>query len=203
MNREAWTPYWPALRAKMEEVIVRQTAMMRRLVDDLLELERITRGHVELKLDRQDLAGCLQRAVEPMQSTIANRRQELLLRLPAESVQFMADGTRLDQIVGNLLANASKYTNPGGRIELSGAREGSDVIVRCKDNGRGISPEDQQKIFVPFARGRKTDESYGEASLGLGLPLAKQLTQLHGGTISVESGGMGRGSEFTVRLPKR
>jgi len=190
-----------ALRAKMEAVISRQTAMMRRLVDDLLELERITRGHIELKLDRQDLAECLQRAVAAMQQTVASRGQELLLRLPSESVHFMADGARLDQIIGNLLANASKYTGPGGRIELSGTKEGADVIVCCKDNGQGIAPEDQQTIFVPFARGRRHDESYGEASLGLGLPLTKQLTELHGGTIAVESGGVGLGSEFTVRLP--
>jgi signal transduction histidine kinase len=191
----------PALRARMEEMIGRQTMMMRRLVDDLLELERITHGHIELKPAAINLAECLHRAVGAVQATVASRHQELVLHLPVEWVQFAADGTRLDQIVGNLLANASKYTPQGGRIELSGAIEASEVVIRCKDNGQGISPEYLQKIFEPFARGQKTELGYGEASVGLGLALVKQLTELHGGTISVESEGMGLGSVFSVRLP--
>src|SRR5262249_35936105 len=164
-------------------------------------LERITHGHIELKPDRVDLVECLQRAAAAMQSTFGGRRQELLLRLPSESVHFMADGTRLYQIIGNLLSNASKYTPPGGRLELSGAREESEVIIRCKDNGQGILPENQRKIFEPLGRGRQVDFGYGEPSLGLGLALVKQLVELHGGMISVESGGAKLGSEFTVRLP--
>jgi CheY-like chemotaxis protein len=113
----------------------------------------------------------------------------------------MADGVRLDQILGNLLTNASKYTRSGGSIELSGERAGDFVVIRCKDNGQGIPIEYQKKIFEPFARGLKTELGYGEASVGLGLALVKQLTELHGGTVSVESGGVGLGSEFTVRLP--
>jgi len=188
-------------RARMEEIIRRQTAMMRRLVDDLLELERITHGQIELQLDRVDLAELLQRAAGSAQSTVDNRMQTLVLRLPSEPVEFMADRTRLDQIVGNLLTNASKYTAERGRIELEGAKEGPDVVIRCRDNGQGILPEDQQKIFDPFVRGPKTALGYGEASIGLGLALVKKLTELHGGTVSVESGGPGLGSEFTVRLP--
>jgi PAS domain S-box-containing protein len=190
-----------AQRARMEEIIRRQTAMMRRLVDDLLELERITHGQIELQLDPVDLAECLQRAVAAVQPTVDNRKQTLVLRLPSEPVQFMADRTRLDQIVGNLLTNASKYTAERGGIELEGATEGTDVVIRCKDNGQGILPEDQQKIFDPFVRGPKTALGYGEASIGLGLALVKILTELHGGTVSVESRGPGFGSQFTVRLP--
>jgi CheY-like chemotaxis protein len=148
-----------------------------------------------------DLAESLQRAAAAVQSTVDGRRQELVLRQPAESVQFMADGVRLDQILGNLLTNASKYTQPGGRIELSGERSDDMVVVRCKDNGQGIPVEYQKKIFEPFSRGVKTELGYGEASVGLGLALVKQLTELHGGTITVESRGAGLGSEFTVRLP--
>jgi PAS domain S-box-containing protein len=196
-----FAPAPPALRAKMEAIIGKQTTLMRRLVDDLLELERITHGHIELKRERLDLAECLQRAIAAMQATVASRKQDLLLRLPSDPVQFMADGTRLDQIVGNLLSNASKYTPEGGRIELSGAKEASEVVVRCKDNGQGILPEYRQQIFKAFAPGRKTEYGHGEASLGLGLALVRQLTELHGGTISVESRGAGLGSEFTVRLP--
>ena len=191
----------PAQRARMEDVIQRQTALMRRLVDDLLELERISHGHIDLKLEDLDLADCLKRSAAAIQATVATRHQDLVVRAPSESVSFMADSARLDQIVGNLLTNASKYTRPGGRIELSGNREASEVIIRCRDNGQGILPEDAAKIFEPFARGRKTELGFGEASVGLGLALVKQLTELHGGTVSVESGGAGLGSEFIVRLP--
>jgi PAS domain S-box-containing protein len=190
-----------AQRDRMEAMIGRQTTMMRRLVDDLLELERITHGHIDLKLEPMDLAACLSQAAAVLQSTVSDRHQLLLLRLPAEPVRFMADSTRLEQIVSNLLTNASKYTPRGGKIELSGAREASDVVIRCKDNGQGIVPEHRQKIFVPFSRGPKTELGYGEASVGLGLALVKQVTELHGGTVSVDSGGPGLGSEFTVRLP--
>src|SRR4029077_17539269 len=120
---------------------------------------------------------------------------------PAESVHFMADRMRLEQIATNLLSNASKYTAPGGRIELSGAREGSEVLLRCKDNGQGVLPQYQQKIFEPFTRGRNTYDSYGEASLGIGLALVKKLPEMHGGTISVESAVTSMGSEFIVRVP--
>ena len=188
-------------RAAIEEMMGQQVTLMRQLLDDLLDLGRITHGHIELKKERIDLAEFLQEATASTQSVIANRRQELLLRLPSESVQFMADRIRLKQIATNLLSNASKYTRPGGRIELSGAREGSEVVLHCKDNGQGVLPEDQEKIFEPFTRGSKTQESHGEASLGIGLALAKQLTELHGGSISVESAGADMGSDFIVRLP--
>ncbi|HET9831110.1 MAG TPA: PAS domain S-box protein [Vicinamibacterales bacterium] len=191
----------PKQREKMEEIISRQTALMRRLVDDLLEHERITHGHIELKLSRVDLAECLQRAAAAVQSTVDGRSQTLVLRLPSEPVQFMADGARLEQILGNLLTNASKYSRSGGTIELSGDRAGDFVVIRCADNGQGVPAEYQKKIFEPFARGLKTELGYGEASVGLGLALVKQLTELHGGTVSVESGGVGLGSEFIVRLP--
>ena len=191
----------PEQRARMEEMIGRQTTLMRRLVDDLLDHERITRGHIELKPERVDLAACLQRAVAAVNVNIVSRKQELHLRLPSEPVLFIADGARLDQIVGNLLSNASKYTASGGRIELSGGRDAGQVVIRCQDNGQGIPREYQQRIFDAFARGPKTELGYGEASVGLGLALVKQLTELHGGTVSVESAGTGLGSEFTVRLP--
>jgi CheY-like chemotaxis protein len=154
-----------------------------------------------LKKERIDLAEFIHKEAASLHSTIAGRRQELLLRLPPESVQFMADRMRLEQIVVNVLTNASKYTGPGGTIEFSGAREGSEVVVHCKDTGQGILPEYKEKIFEPFIRGRNKNDSPGEASLGIGLALAKQLTELHGGTISVESAGEGMGSDFMIRLP--
>jgi CheY-like chemotaxis protein/two-component sensor histidine kinase len=167
----------------------------------LLDLGRITHGLIELKKERIDLAEFLQKTAASLQPVITNRRQEFLLRVPSESVLFMADRMRLEQIAANLLTNASKYTNSGGGIELSGQREGSEVVLHCKDNGQGVLPEYQEKIFEPFTRGRNTHDSPGEASLGIGLALAKQLAELHGGTISVVSGGADMGSDFIVRLP--
>jgi PAS domain S-box-containing protein len=190
-----------AERASLNEMMGRQLKLMQRLLDDLLDLNRITHGHIHLKKECVDLAEFLQHVTGPTQSTTAERRQELILRLPAEVVRFMADEARLEQIVINLLSNASKYTEPGGTIELSGAREGSEVVLRCKDNGRGIPPEMLQKIFEPFTRVEPLADSRGEASLGIGLTLVKRLVELHQGRISVESGGFGRGSQFSVRLP--
>jgi CheY-like chemotaxis protein len=154
-----------------------------------------------LKKEPVDLAKFLQHLTDVTQSTTAERGQELILRLPTEAVRFMADEARLEQIAINLLSNASKYMAQGGTIEFSGAREGSEVVLRCKDNGRGIPLEMQQKIFEPFTRVEPLSDSRGEASLGIGLALVKQLVELHGGRISVKSGGPGTGSEFSVRLP--
>jgi PAS domain S-box-containing protein len=188
-------------RADIEGMMARQVNLMSRLLDDLLDLGRIKHGHIELKKERIDLADFIQKAAASLQHVIANRRQELLIRLPSESVQFMADRSRLEQIISNLLSNASKYTNPGGTIELSGTKDSTELVFHCRDNGRGVLPEFQTMIFEPFTRGQNTHDSRGEASLGIGLALAKQLTELHGGTISVESAGANRGSDFIVRLP--
>ena len=188
-------------RRSLTEMMSRQVVLMRRLLDDLLDLRRITHGKIELKKECIDFVEFLHKAAASVGSAVASRRQRLILRLPTESVRFMADRTRLEQIATNLLGNASKYTGQGGRIELSGGREGSEVILRCKDNGRGILPDMHQRIFEPFTRGVTTTDSPGEASLGIGLALVKHLTELHGGTISVESAGAGMGSEFAVRLP--
>src|SRR5215831_12662671 len=122
-----------------------------------------------------DLAKFLQHVTGVTQSTRLERGQEMILRLPAEVVRFMADEARLEQIAINLLSNASKYTAQGGTIEFSGSREGFEVILRCKDNGRGIPLEMQEKIFEPFTRVEPLSDSRGEASLGIGLALVKQL----------------------------
>jgi PAS domain S-box-containing protein len=188
-------------RAFLDGMMNRQVKLMQRLLDDLLDLGRITHGYIQLKKERVELAKFLQHVSEVTQSTMVERGQELILRLPSEVVTFKADEARLEQIAINLLSNASKYTAQGGRIELSGAREGSEVVLRCKDNGRGIPRDMQQKIFEPFTRVEPFAESRGEASLGIGLALVKRLVELHGGTVAVESAGPGTGSEFSVRLP--
>ncbi len=191
----------PAQRLQLRQATVRQVGMMRRLLDDLLDLNRITHGQIELKKESLDLGDFLEKAAAAVRPTIAERRQKLVVRHPTKPVFFMADRIRLSQIVANLLGNASKYTGQGGRVELSGAVKDSDIVLRCRDNGQGVSPESAERIFEPFTRGHMVRDSYGEASLGIGLALVRQLVELHGGRISVKSGGAGMGSEFTVRLP--
>ena len=187
-------------RAALDEMIGRQVAVLQRLVDDLLDLARITHGQIELRKEQIDLSKFLQKATVGARSAIAGRGQELVVRLPSRRARFMADSVRLEQIVVNLLDNASKYTDRGGRIELSGAREAFEVVIRCKDSGRGIPREMQEVIFEPFARVRAAGTST-QSGIGIGLALVKRLVGLHGGTVSVESGGPGTGSEFVVRVP--
>ena len=187
-------------RASLNVMIGRQVAVLQRLVDDLLDIARISHGQVELKKEPIDLSEFMQRVTGASRSPIAGRGQELVVRLPSEHVRFMADPVRLEQIAANLLNNASKYTGRGGRIELAGARAGSEVVIRCKDDGRGIPPGMRERIFEPFTRLQMAGQS-AEAGVGIGLALVKRLAELHGGTVTVDSGGPGMGSEFVVRLP--
>jgi len=187
-------------RSSLEELMGRQIQVLRRLVDDLLDMSRVEQGRITLQKEPVALMDLLKAAAMVAQSPISGRKQELVLRLPSEPVPFLADRVRLEQVVANLLDNASKFTEQGGRIELSGALEGAEIVIRCKDNGRGIPPEMQTSIFEAFMRGEREGMS-SEAGLGIGLSLVRRLVELHDGTISVESGGLGAGSEFTVRLP--
>jgi len=189
-------------RVSLNGMMKRQVKRMGRLMDDLLDLSRMTHGYIQLTKEPIDLAMLLQHVAEVTQPTAAERGQELTVRLPSEIVTFMADEARLEQVAINLLSNAVNYTPRGGRIEFSGAREGDEIVIRCKDNGRGIPPEMQSKIFEPFCRVEPISDSPGEASLGIGLALVRRRVELHGGTISVESGGAGLGSQFVVRLPR-
>ncbi len=188
-------------RASLEESIGQQVELLRRLVDDLLDVARISHGQISLKKERIDLAEFLQRVVGSSRSFFADRGQRLFLRLSSEQVLFMADETRLEQVVRNLLQNASKYTGQRGRIDLSGAREGSEVVIRCKDNRSGTALGTEETTFEPFTGGPLTGGGGGEASLGVGMPLVRQLTELQGGTVTVESAGPGMGTEIVVRLP--
>ena len=190
----------PARRAFLHQMMERQLAVLQRLVDDLLDFTRITHGQIKLKEKCIDLGEFLQTAASAAGSYVASCGHELVLRLPSERVQFMADEVRLEQVIANLLDNAAKYTDRGGRIELSGAREASEVVIRCKDNGRGIPWGMNEMIFEPFTRAERAGES-AEAGVGVGMALVKHLVELHGGTVRAESGGPGAGSEFVVRLP--
>ncbi|MGE5179037.1 MAG: PAS domain S-box protein [Bacteroidota bacterium] len=182
------------------DVIERQTAHLSRLVDDLLDVSRITSGRLTLQRERLDMAVVFDRAVEASRPLIEARRQALEVRLPENPLWVEGDLIRLAQIVLNLLNNAAKYSPEGGRIWLSADQEGSRVVVRVRDSGVGITPELKTKIFDLFTQGSRTlDRS--EGGLGIGLTLVERLVGLHGGSVEVESGGANQGSEFIVSLP--
>lgn len=181
-------------------VIERQVRHLKRLVDDLLEVSRITTGKVRLQTGRVALNEVVERAVERIRPIIEQYQQNLSLVTPNELIWAQADAARLEQVFGNLLSNASKYNRVGGHIWVTVARENDQAIVRVRDDGLGIDAELQPYIFDLFTQADKSlDRS--EGGLGLGLALVKNLVELHQGTVTVQSEGMGKGSEFVVCLP--
>src|SRR5262249_28839464 len=171
-----------------------------RLVDDLLDVSRITRGLVELRKGPVNLAEMADRAIEMANSAVEGRGHDLSLTLPRKPLRVEGDPTRLTQVIFNLLNNAAKYTDAGGKICLAIEREGEQAVVRVRDNGSGMKAELVPKVFDLFTQGERTlDRSQG--GLGLGLALVKGLVEMHGGTVEARSEGPGKGSEFTVRLP--
>jgi two-component system CheB/CheR fusion protein len=181
-------------------LIERQVAQMVRLVDDLLDVSRITRGKIELRKERVELADIVKAAVETSRPLIEAAGHQLRVVLPGEAIHLHADPTRLAQVLANLLNNSAKYMLPGGSILLSGAREGQWAIVRAKDTGIGIPPEMLDSIFDLFTQVDHSLER-SQGGLGIGLTLVRSLVHLHGGTVEAVSEGRGRGSEFVVRLP--
>lgn len=182
------------------EVIDRQVQVMARLLEDLLDVSRISRNRLELRKERVELITLVEAALETSRPVIEAGSHELTVTLPPEAIQLEADPLRLAQVLANLLNNAAKYTEEGGRIRLSAERQGSDVIVSVKDNGIGIIAEMLPRIFDIFAQSpRALLRSPG--GLGIGLSLVKGLVELHGGSIEARSEGADRGSEFVVRLP--
>ncbi len=182
------------------ELIERQVRHMARLLDDLLDVSRITRGLTSLDKERVDLASVIARAVANTSPLVQLRRHQLSLSLPPGPLPVEGDATRLEQIISNLLSNAARYTEPGGSIWLSLRREEGQAVIRVRDSGAGISAELLPRIFDMFTQGeRPLDRSQG--GLGVGLTLARRLAELHGGSIEAASDGAGRGSEFIVRLP--
>ncbi|WP_437684890.1 GAF domain-containing protein [Sorangium sp. So ce176] len=185
---------------KILDMMERQVGHMVRMVDDLLDVSRITSGKVELRRERVDLRSVLNGALETSRPLIEAAAHELAVRLPAEPLLLDADPTRLAQVFANLLNNAAKYTPGGGVIRLAAQREGAGVAVRVVDNGVGISADMLPKVFDMFTQVvRSIDRAQG--GLGIGLTLVRRLVELHGGTVHAESEGPGRGSTFTVRLP--
>ena len=182
------------------DVIDRQVRQLARLVDDLLDVSRITRGKIELKVRPVDLAQVVAAAVETSRPLIESLKHDLSASLPDEKLWVQGDFARLTQVLANLLNNAAKYTEPGGRISLELARAGSEAVFRVRDSGIGILPENINKIFELFAQvDRKVDRAQG--GLGVGLTLVQRLVRLHGGNIEAFSDGPGRGTVFVVHLP--
>jgi signal transduction histidine kinase/CheY-like chemotaxis protein len=182
-------------------IIARQVEHMTGLVDDLLDVSRVTRGLVSLSTGVLDLRKVIDDAAEQIRPLIATRRHTVVLDLPLDAATVKGDHKRLVQVVANLLNNANKYTPEGGRIELRLSQEDGDYVLRVSDDGIGMEPQLVARVFDLFSQAERTpDRSQG--GLGLGLALAKSLVELHGGSVQAESAGLGKGSTFTVRLPR-
>jgi signal transduction histidine kinase/CheY-like chemotaxis protein len=181
------------------EMMERQVNQMVRLVDDLMEVSRITRGKIELRKEETDLATIIRSAVETARPLIEAKQHQLAISLSPDPILLYGDALRLGQVLANLLNNAAKYTEPGGQIWLAARRDADEAVISVRDNGIGLSAEMLPVVFEMFMQvDRSSNRS--EGGLGIGLTLVKNLVELHGGTIAAHSDGPGRGSEFTVRL---
>jgi PAS domain S-box-containing protein len=182
------------------EVIDRQSRQLSRLLEDLMDAARITQGKLELRKQRVALSSIVDTAVETTQGSIRASRQELDLHLPREPVYLEADGTRMAQVLGNILNNATKYTPAGGKITLSAARADGRISISIKDTGSGMAAEDLPRVFDLFMQSR-AHVTHAAGGLGIGLALVRVLVEMHGGTVEARSEGPGKGSEFVVTLP--
>jgi signal transduction histidine kinase len=182
------------------DIIERQLSQLTRLVDDLLDVSRITRGKITLTRERTTLGELIGRAVETVEPAILARSHTLAVEVSDRALVVYADALRLTQAIGNVLGNAAKYTDCGGRITLRARRRKRDVEISVSDTGIGIAPEVLPRIFDLFTQlDHQTERS--PSGLGIGLALVRRLVEMHGGTVSAHSDGAGRGSEFVIRLP--
>ena len=181
-------------------IIERQIAQMVHLVDDLLDISRITKNKIELRRQRVDLSAIIAQAIETSRPALESAQQELTIKLPPQSPQLNADPVRLAQVFSNLINNSCKYSDPNGHIWLTAEQNGDEVWVTVKDTGVGIPAEMLPNIFEMFTQVDQSLER-SQGGLGIGLTLVKRLVEMHGGSVSVKSDGPGQGSEFTVRLP--
>jgi CheY-like chemotaxis protein len=199
------TPGVPSTAAANARVIIeRQIRNMVRLVDDLVDVARITQGKLTLQLAPVELTSVLRRAAEPVEPHVMERGQRLTLSLGADAIYVLGDTTRLEQAFGNLLNNASKFSNRAGEIEVrahvEGGEHGLEVFIHIKDAGIGIDQSTLPHIFDLFKQG-VAESPHHASGLGVGLALVRRIVELHGGRVTVSSGGAGRGSEFVVNLP--
>ena len=190
----------PAARERLRKVMDRQTLCIGRMVEDLLDASRIEQGKLRLSKQPVDLARTVAHAVETAHTAIEGRGHQLEVALPSEPVCLDADPARLEQVLTNLLSNAAKYTEPGGRIWLTVDVQGGEVVFQVRDSGIGIAAEMLPHVFDPFWQVEHTLDR-AQSGLGIGLALVRKLAELHGGGASVSSAGLNRGSEFVVRLP--
>lgn len=181
-------------------ILMRQTRHLAKLVDDLLDIARVTTGKISLHFTPIDLADVVEHCVEVARPRAQARRLTLTLQSAVPQAIVRADGVRLEQVVNNLLSNAIKYTPPGGSIEVFIESDGDDAVLRVRDNGKGISPEMLTRVFEMFMQG-ETSIDRSDGGMGVGLTLVKKLVQLHRGSVRAYSRGSGSGSEFVVRLP--
>ena len=189
-----------SLRASYQGIIARQVQHMKRLLDDLLDMSRVSQGKVQLRKESVNLSALLLQAVEVSRPMMVEKRQELSMTLSREWLPLDADPTRIIQVFANLLNNASKYTDPGGHITLTSTIENGDAVVSVRDDGMGMNAELLARAFELFVQeARSSDRAQG--GLGIGLTLVRTLVKMHGGSVQAFSDGPGRGSEFVVRLP--
>ena len=191
----------PALLESLRAMMDRQLAHLIHLVDDLLDLARVTRGEIQLQRAPLDLADVIQAAAELSAPVISERRHSLEVAIEPTKLPVDGDFQRLTQVIGNLLSNAAKYTEPGGRIEVRATAENGRAVVRVKDTGYGIPADRLDYVFEMFGQVPEHREKTGGGGIGIGLALSRQLVTLHGGSIEAHSEGLGRGSEFVVTLP--
>jgi len=182
------------------DMMERQVHLLIRLVDDLLDVSRVMRGKIELRKEQVELANVIARAVETAQPLIEAQGHNLQVSVPNESLLLVADPVRLIQVVGNLLTNSAKYTEANGSIWLTAEREGNQVLLRIRDTGIGIVPDMLPHVFELFVQADHA-ASRSQGGLGIGLTLVKNLVELHEGSVAAHSEGLGKGSEFVVRLP--
>ncbi|NGZ83683.1 ATP-binding protein [Duganella aceris] len=185
---------------KERAVIERQTNHLVALVDDLLDVSRVAEGKIQLRREAVEMAEVVARAIETASPLIEQKRHALELEVPARGLAVMADPGRCAQVLANLLTNAAKYTEPEGRLHVTARRDGDQVVVSVRDNGIGISAEMLPAIFELFVQERQA-LSRSQGGLGLGLSIVRSMVALHGGSVAAHSDGIGRGSEFTLRLP--
>jgi PAS domain S-box-containing protein len=189
-----------ALVERMRDMMDRQLTQLVRLVDDLLDVSRITRGKIELRKERVCLAAVIESALETSHPLVEAAKHRLSVDLPPDPLAVTGDFTRLAQVVSNLLNNSAKYTPEGGRVWVSAAREGDRAAIRVRDDGTGISADMLPTVFDLFTQVDRTIDR-AQGGLGIGLTLVRRLVEMHGGSVEARSDGAGRGSEFVVRLP--
>jgi PAS domain S-box-containing protein len=189
-----------AVIEEARQMTERQVQHLVRLVDDLLDVSRIMRGRIDLRKEAIDLADLVAGAVETVQPILEAQAQELIVSLPRESLRLEGDSTRLIQVLGNLLTNASKFSPRASRVWLTAERHGNEAVLRVRDEGMGIAPDLLPQIFELFVQGDRS-LARSQGGLGVGLTVVRQLIAMHGGTVEARSEGEGKGSEFSLRLP--